>query len=75
MEECAQGKLSINHELLHHIPYGIMAVSFGLIVASTFSYLAEGMAESAARHGSHILFHSFHFLHILFAGYHFVVLD
>jgi hypothetical protein len=58
---------SLFHELLHHFPYAIFSVSFGLIL---LSFLTHGTITSpeVASEQAHALFHNFHFLHIIFAA-------
>jgi hypothetical protein len=56
----------IVEELLHHIPYAIIAVALSMIVLSFLSY--SGNEEGVNTVMTYLLFHNFHFLHILFAG-------
>jgi hypothetical protein len=58
---------SLPHELLHHFPYAIFSVSFGLIVLSFLTHVGSNDVQEAAER-SHSLFHNFHFLHIIFAA-------
>lgn len=66
---------SLKEEMLHHLPYAIFSLAFGLIILSFIDVLMPKMAHHhGAGHahdhhdsGAHLLFHSFHFLHIIFA--------
>lgn len=63
---------SIWEELVHHFPYAIFSIAFGMIILSLLDYSRMGAAKdivaSSCSAGYHMLFHSFHFLHILFAS-------
>lgn len=67
-----QGSLIVE-ELLHHFPYAVFSVAFGLIILSFLDVfgLSSGSCHSHdhahSMHGAHLLFHSLHFLHIIFA--------
>ncbi len=58
---------SLPHELLHHFPYAIFSVAFGLIVLSFITHIGSNDVDLAAEK-AHSLFHNFHFLHIIFAA-------
>jgi len=60
---------SISGELIHHLPYAIFSVSFGLLFLSLFSALFAGQTDPILlKKSSKILFHSFHFMHVVFAA-------
>ncbi len=69
----AHGKQNglIMGELLHHFPYAVFSVAFGLIILSFLDVLGlDGggcHGDHHHMHGAHLLFHSLHFLHIIFA--------
>jgi hypothetical protein len=57
-------------ELIHHLPYAIFSVAFGLAILSFLvymSFLGKSDPGMVCR-GSNALFHSFHFMHIVFAA-------
>lgn len=58
--------VSIQEELIHHIPYAITSLALGLIVLSFFDGNFFPTADMKAEK-AHLLFHTFHFLHIIFA--------
>lgn len=60
----------LHEEIMCHLPYAVFSVAFGLAI---LSFLAYSSCVTAANNaavclGSHILFHSFHFMHIVFAA-------
>lgn len=60
----------LQEEIMCHLPYAIFSVAFGLAILSFLAYgscLASSTNAAVCR-GSHILFHSFHFMHIVFAA-------
>lgn len=63
---------TIWEELVHHFPYAIFSIAFGMIILSLLDYSRLGnlseISNQACSTGYHMLFHSFHFLHILFAS-------
>lgn len=60
----------LQEEIMCHLPYAIFSVAFGLAVLSflTYSSCLSRADNAAVCLGSHILFHSFHFMHIVFAA-------
>ena len=57
-------------ELMHHFPYAIFSVAFGLSILSFlvyFSFISSAHTTLVCQ-GSDALFHSFHFMHIVFAS-------
>lgn len=69
-----------SHELMHHLPYGTLAVACALMLLSMISvFFTSGLVHALPHTHDHsgacgmssgmdILFHSFHFTHILFAA-------
>lgn len=57
-------------ELMCHLPYAMFAVALGIAILSFLGYgaLLSCIDQGPIRHGSNILFHSFHFMHIAFAA-------
>lgn len=57
-------------ELMCHLPYAMFAVAIGISILSFLGYgaLLGCIDQGPIRHGSMILFHSFHFMHIAFAA-------
>ncbi len=55
-------------EVICHFPYAVFSVAFSLIAAALLGYFSFGAATRVVEHGSHVLFHSFHFLHLVFAA-------
>jgi hypothetical protein len=55
-------------EVMCHFPYAVFSVAFSLIAAALLGYFSFGASTKAVEHGSHVLFHSFHFLHLVFAA-------
>lgn len=55
-------------ELKHHLPFSIMSVSFGLVLAGLLHFAAQvaGIADPSRYFGE--LFHLFHPMHILFSA-------
>lgn len=59
---------SLTQELIHHLPYAIFSVAFGLIILSFFDFfMTQGIFADQLQDKLNVLFHSFHFLHIIFA--------
>ncbi len=61
---------SLQEEIMHHLPYAVFSVAFGLAILSFLAY-SSCVTETTNYFlckGSHILFHSFHFMHIVFAA-------
>jgi hypothetical protein len=60
----------LQEEIMCHLPYAIFSVAFGLAILSFLAYSSciTAAHNSAVCLGSHILFHSFHFMHIVFAA-------
>ncbi len=59
---------TIFQEIMHHLPYAIFSVAFGLIILSFVDFFMPPMQSvSLTEKKLDILFHSFHFLHIIFA--------
>ncbi len=60
---------SLIGELMCHLPYAIFSVALGIIVLSLVEFfgLLRGDSSVVTR-GTHILFHSFHFVHLVFAA-------
>lgn len=58
------------NELMCHLPYSMFAVAIGIAVLSFLGYgaLLGCVDQGPIRHGSMILFHTFHFMHIAFAA-------
>lgn len=61
------GTIIIN-ELACHFPYAVFSVALSLIAAALLGYFSFGAQPSVVAHGSHVLFHAFHFMHIVFAA-------
>lgn len=55
-------------EVIHHIPYAIFSVAFGMIILSFLDFfsISSGNMRISGQ-AAHLLFHSFHFLHIILA--------
>lgn len=59
---------SMIQEIMHHLPYAIFSVAFGLIILSFFDFfMPAGQSGPLLEEKLDVLFHSFHFLHIIFA--------
>jgi hypothetical protein len=60
---------SLLDELMCHFPYAIFSVAVGILVLSLVEFfgMMRGDAGIASR-GTHMLFHSFHFVHLAFAA-------
>lgn len=59
--------VTMMQEIMHHLPYAIFSVAFGLIILSFVDFFMPQMSEAQMEDKLDILFHSFHFLHIIFA--------
>lgn len=70
---------TFTEEVVHHFPYAIFSIAFGMIILSLLDYNTvlnslsnlgnlAGTARQSCNTGFNMLFHSFHFLHILFAS-------
>lgn len=55
-------------ELVAHFPYAVFSVALSFIGVALLNYFSFGAAPETVRHGSHVLFHTFHFMHIVFAA-------
>ena len=58
----------LRSEVIAHFPYAVFSVALGLIGAALLTYFSFGAAAGTVKRGTHILFHTFHFLHIVFAA-------
>lgn len=60
---------SLMSELMCHFPYAIFSVAVGILVLSLIEFfgIMRGDSNMASR-GTHMLFHSFHFVHLAFAA-------
>jgi hypothetical protein len=61
------GTIVVN-ELACHFPYAVFSVALSLATAAILGYFSFGAKPEVVEHGSHILFHTFHFMHIVFAA-------
>ena len=61
------GSIIIN-ELACHFPYAVFSVALSLATAAILGYFSFGAKPEVIEHGSHVLFHTFHFMHIVFAS-------
>src|SRR3989338_11038208 len=70
MEACESknSKNLITQELACHFPYAVFSVALSMISAGILGYFSFGATAEVVEHGSHVLFHSCHFLHIVFAA-------
>lgn len=59
---------SLRDEIITHFPYAVFSVALGLIGAALLTYFSFGATAQTVKKGTHILFHTFHFLHIVFAA-------
>jgi hypothetical protein len=55
-------------ELIHHFPYALFSVAFGLTILSFVTYYSYSDPVNLICKKSDVLFHSFHFMHIVFAA-------
>lgn len=72
-DHCEQHETAHEHtitsEIICHFPYAVFSVLMGLATLSFISFLSmTNLDAEATRRGSHLLFHSFHFMHIVFAA-------
>ena len=56
------------NELACHFPYAVFSVALSLATAAILGYFSFGAQANVVEHGSHVLFHTFHFMHIVFAA-------
>src|SRR5208282_2867193 len=71
--ECSHNHLEIGnvvkHEFMHHMPYGIFSVAFGIGLLTILDFTSTTVSNVRLSQQMYDrLFHSFHFLHILFAS-------
>ena len=59
---------AVKFELLTHLPYAIFSVAVGMIILSFLRYISLLNNNYGILDGSHMLFHSFHFMHLVFAA-------
>lgn len=59
---------SLSSELIAHFPYAVFSVALSFIGVALLNYFSFGAAAETVKHGSHVLFHTFHFMHIVFAA-------
>ena len=59
---------NLSTELIVHFPYAVFSVAFSLIGAGLLGYFSFGASPEVIHKGSHVLFHTFHFMHIVFAA-------
>lgn len=65
--ETKTGSIIVN-ELACHFPYAVFSVALSLATAALLGYFSFGASPKVIEHGSHVLFHTFHFMHIVFAS-------
>ncbi len=58
----------IVNELACHFPYAVFSVALSLATAAILGYFSFRAQPEEIEHGSHVLFHTFHFMHIVFAS-------
>lgn len=58
----------VTTELACHFPYAVFSVALSLATAAILGYFSFGAEPATVEHGSHVLFHTFHFMHIVFAS-------
>lgn len=60
---------SLFSELMCHLPYAIFSVAVGILVLSLVEFFGLMKGDSLMiTKGTHMLFHSFHFVHLAFAA-------
>ncbi len=59
---------SLVGELIVHFPYAVFSVAASLMGVALLGFFSSTMNPSVARHGTDVLFHTFHFMHIVFAS-------
>jgi hypothetical protein len=68
LHEHQQGD-TLMSELMCHFPYAIFSVAVGILVLSLVEFFGLMRGDSAIiTQGTHMLFHSFHFVHLAFAA-------
>ncbi len=59
---------SVTSELVAHFPYAVFSVAVSLMGAALLGFFSSTMNPVIAKHGTDVLFHTFHFMHIVFAS-------